>query len=66
MADLKFELGDFLDIKRRHARKIIIRPREVKKLLKVKIKELAVKRCQDWLEGWLGRRAQMADPDYQA
>jgi len=51
MVDLKFELGDFLDIKRRHARKIIIRTREVKKLLKVKIKQLAVKRCQDWLEG---------------
>ena len=65
MADLKFELGDFLDIKRQHARTIAIRMREVKKLLKVKIKQLAVKRCQDWLVGWLERRAQVADPDYQ-
>ena len=59
MANLKLELGDFLDIKRRHARTIIIRTGEVKKLLKVKIKQLAVKRCQDWRRQ--ERRAQMAD-----
>jgi len=65
MSDLKFQLSDFLDVEPRHDRTIIVRTGNFKELLKVEIKELAVKRCQKWLEHWLGR-AQMADTDYQA
>jgi hypothetical protein len=55
MSDLKFKLSDFLEIEPRHERTIIVRTGSFKELLKVKIKELAVKRCQEWLERWLGR-----------
>jgi len=37
-----------------------------KQLLKDKIKELAVERCQRWLRHWRKRDTQMADADYQA
>jgi hypothetical protein len=65
MSDLRFQLSDFLDVESRHERTIIIRTGNFKQLLKRKIKELAVERCQDWLEDRLKRRAQMADTDYQ-
>ena len=61
MSDLKFQLSDFLDVESRHERTITIRMGNFKQLLKDKIKELAVKRCQHWLQ----RDAQMADADYQ-
>jgi len=50
MSDLKFQLSDFLDVKSQHERTITIRMGTFKQLLKDKIKELAVERCQDWLE----------------
>ena len=49
MSDLRFHLSDFLDVKSQHERTITIRMGTFKQLLKDKIKELAVKRCQDWL-----------------
>jgi len=55
MSDLKFQLSDFLDVEPRHDRTIIVRTGNFKELLKVKIKELAVKRCQEWLEYVLAR-----------
>jgi hypothetical protein len=48
MADLKIELSDFLDVEPQHDRTMIFRTEYFKQLLKDKIKELAVKRCQDW------------------
>jgi hypothetical protein len=66
MSDLKFQLSDFLDVKSQHERTITIRMGTFKRLLKDKIKELAVERCQDWLEHWRERDTQMADADYQA
>ena len=54
MSDLKFQLSDF-DVESRHERTIIIRMAIFKLLLKDKIKELAVKRCQDWLKHWRER-----------
>jgi len=65
MSNLKFQLSDFLVVEPDHERTIIIKAGNFKQLLKDEIKELAVERCQDWLEDRLKRRAQMADTDYQ-
>ena len=66
MSDLKFQLSDFLDVQSQHERTITIRMGTFKQLLKDKIKELAVKRCQDWLVQWGKRDVHMADTDYRA
>jgi len=51
MSDLRFQLSDFLDVESRHERTIIIRTGNFKQLLKRKIKELAVERCQEMARG---------------
>jgi hypothetical protein len=62
---LKFQFSDFIEIPLEDDREISFKWDHYRILIKRKIKELAVSRCQDMLIEHAKRLEAIRDPDYQ-